>query len=75
MLTDVVMPAVSGPNLVAQVVALRPQVRSLFMSGYPADVVAQRGLLEDDAHFLHKPFTSEALAAKLRQALAGSGSA
>ena len=69
LMTDVVMPTMNGRDLVTQVVALRPQVRSLFMSGYTADVIAQRGVLEDDVHFIQKPFTKHDLAFKVRQAL------
>jgi len=71
LLTDVVMPAMNGRDLVTQVVALRPGVKSLFMSGYTADVIAGRGVLDADVHFIQKPFTRQALAVKVRQVLDG----
>ena len=69
LLTDVVMPQMNGQDLVTQLVALRPRVRRLFMSGYTADVIAERGVLEADVHFIQKPFTKYTLATKIRQVL------
>ena len=46
-------------------------LRAVFMSGYKPDVVAQRGILDDDVAFVQKPFTLEALATKVREALDG----
>jgi DNA-binding NtrC family response regulator len=68
-LSDVVMPGMNGPDLVKQVVAHRPAVKRLFMSGYAADVVAQRGLLENRVPFLHKPFAMRDLGVTVREAL------
>jgi CheY-like chemotaxis protein len=70
LLTDVVMPQISGRELRERLAARRPAMRCVFMSGYTADVIAHQGVLEDDIHFLEKPFSMEALAAKLREALA-----
>jgi two-component system, cell cycle sensor histidine kinase and response regulator CckA len=68
-LSDVVMPGMSGPALVERVVAERPRVRTLFMSGYAGDAVTRHGVLEGSPHLLPKPFTSDALGTKVRQVL------
>lgn len=68
-LTDVVMPDLNGRELIEQVRALRPHVKCLYMSGYTADVIAHRGVLEDGVTFLQKPFTMSELAERVRRAL------
>ncbi len=69
LLTDVVMPEMNGRELAERVVALRPGIRRLFVSGYTADVIARRGVLEEGTRLLQKPFTRDDLASKVRQAL------
>jgi PAS domain S-box-containing protein len=71
LLTDVVMPEMNGRDLATRVAALQPGVKSLFMSGYTADIIEQRGVTEGDTHFIQKPFSAKGLAAKVRQALDG----
>ena len=63
------MPGLSGPELARALLASRPQMRVLFVSGYPDEAMASQGILEPDASFLQKPFTPEILARKIREIL------
>jgi PAS domain S-box-containing protein len=69
LVTDVIMPKMSGRELAARVLALRPGIRVLFSSGYTADTFAKDGLLGDDVNFLPKPYTPSTLAAAVRAVL------
>jgi signal transduction histidine kinase len=69
LITDVVMPRVSGRDVAARLRQTRPQMRVLYMSGYSDPSLAQQGLGEPDAAFLQKPFIATALAAKVRDVL------
>ena len=75
LLTDVVMPGLNGRELAQRLQADRPALRTLFMSGYTANVIAHHGVLDPDVCFLAKPFTVQQLAAAVRSALDGSGEA
>jgi|CXWL01.1.fsa_nt_gi PAS domain S-box-containing protein len=68
LLTDVVMPGLSGPELAEQLRARMGDLAVLFMSGYTESFVGRRGV-EDGSNFLQKPFTPEALAQRVREAL------
>ena len=68
-LTDVIMPEMSGPEAVRRIVRDRPDVRVIYMSGYTHDEVLHHGITQDEAMFLQKPMTPAALAAKVREAL------
>ena len=69
LLTDVVMPGMNGRELAERLRARRPGLACVYMSGYTADVIANRGVLEEGVLFIQKPFPIAALAAKLREAL------
>jgi len=67
--TDVVMPEMSGSQLVEKVLKARPGIRVLFMSGYTDDEVMRRGVIDGATAFLQKPFTPDMLAHKVRAVL------
>ncbi len=71
LITDVIMPTMMGAELANQLRKTRPDVKVLYMSGYTADVIAQRGMLVDMRHLLHKPFTLQSLAAEIERTLSG----
>jgi signal transduction histidine kinase len=71
LLTDVVMPEMSGPELAARLVAQRPGMRTLYASGHPNEEVVRDGVLTLGAQFLQKPLTPSSLAGKVREVLDG----
>jgi two-component system cell cycle sensor histidine kinase/response regulator CckA len=68
-LLDVVMPETDGVELAEEILAHRPGQRIIFMSAYPAEVLAEHGLQNLDVVFLAKPYTLEELSAKVRQVM------
>jgi two-component system, cell cycle sensor histidine kinase and response regulator CckA len=69
LLTDVIMPRLSGPDLARELRAARPGLKVLFMSGYTDEAIARRGVLETGARFMEKPFTTEVLLQNVRVTL------
>ncbi len=69
LLTDVVMPEMSGRELWDQLKKTHPEATCLFMSGYTADMLVHRGVGAEESFFIHKPFTAEALLWKIREVL------
>jgi CheY-like chemotaxis protein len=69
LISDVVMPEMNGRDLAKNVISLYPGIRRLFMSGYTANIIAHHGVLDEGINFIQKPFSIQALAAKVREAL------
>jgi CheY-like chemotaxis protein len=69
LLTDVVMPGISGRQLADRLSRIRPGIRVIYMSGYAEDAIVQHGVLEDGIDFLLKPFLPEVLTTRLREVL------
>lgn len=73
LLTDVVMPGVSGADLAHRLLRHYPEMRILYMSGYSDSLVFRYGVLQERAAFLRKPFSAEALERRVAELLAGAG--
>lgn len=71
LVTDLIMPRMNGRELAARLTRQWPNLKCLYMSGYPADIIAQHKVLEEGIHFLPKPFSIKEIAIKVRQALEG----
>jgi CheY-like chemotaxis protein len=71
MMTDVIMPAMSGGDLANRVQGIRPEMRVLFMSGYTDTAIVHHGVLAPGTAFLEKPFTPLTVARKVREVLEG----
>jgi signal transduction histidine kinase/ActR/RegA family two-component response regulator len=69
LLTDVIMPQMNGHELAAQLVAQRPELRVLYVSGYSDDDIGSHGVLDDTVALLEKPFSPQALARKVREVM------
>jgi PAS domain S-box-containing protein len=69
LVTDMVMPQMSGRELAAKLGPQRPEMKILFMSGYTEDAIARQGVLDPGTAFLEKPFTPNSLAKKVRELL------
>ena len=71
LLTDVVMPQMSGPEVAEKILTVRPEIKVLYMSGYPDHPVFDQGVVNRETGFLPKPFSPHVLAQKVRKALDG----
>lgn len=69
LITDVVMPEMTGRDLAGSLLSLYPKLKCLFMSGYTADIIAHHGVIDQDVHFIQKPFSSIDLSRKVRETL------
>ncbi|HLI82798.1 MAG TPA: PAS domain S-box protein [Bryobacteraceae bacterium] len=69
LLTDVIMPGITGKQMADQLAAARPAMKVLYTTGYSWEVIADRGVLDVDVPYLPKPFTPDSLIAKVRQVL------
>ena len=68
-LTDVIMPGMTGRELADRIAPLRPDAKVLFMSGYSRDVIGREGVLDHSTPYVSKPFAPEELARKVRELL------
>jgi len=69
LITDVVMPEMNGHELASQIESFYPGLKTLYISGYTANVIAHRGILHDGVKFLSKPFSKNELASKVREVI------
>jgi CheY-like chemotaxis protein len=69
LITDVIMPEMNGRDLADQLHTVHPDIKILFMSGYTADVIAHRGVLDEGVNFIQKPFSMRDLGIKVREVL------
>lgn len=69
LLTDIVMPGGSGPELTRRLIEQRPDLKVIYMSGYNEEAIVHHGVLDPAIVFLHKPFTAEMLGRKIREVL------
>jgi PAS domain S-box-containing protein len=69
LITDVILPDMNGRELAEKLVAIKPEIKCLYMSGYTADVIVHRGILADGLHFIQKPYTGSVLGDKVRALL------
>jgi CheY-like chemotaxis protein len=69
LITDVVMPEMNGRQLAEEMIVRRPGLKCLFVSGYTAEVIANRGVLQAGVQFLQKPFSLREFALKVREVI------
>lgn len=69
MVTDVVIPDMNGKELYTKAVEIHQSLKVLYMSGYPNEIIAHHGILEEGIKFIQKPFTMHKLLAKIREVI------
>jgi PAS domain S-box-containing protein len=69
LITDVVMPEMNGRELMEKISIIRPGLKCIYMSGYPANVISHHGIVDDVLNFLEKPFSRKTIAVKVREVL------
>ncbi len=69
LITDVIMPEMNGKEVRDKLAEIKPGIKSIYMSGYTAEVIASHGVLDETINFLQKPFTVQGLLEKIRQVL------
>ena len=69
LLTDVVMPDMNGRDLAKQVQVMYPEIKTIYMSGYTANVIAHHGVLDEGINFIQKPFSRSDLSLRIREVL------
>ncbi|MBU1170408.1 MAG: response regulator, partial [Proteobacteria bacterium] len=69
LITDMIMPTMSGKDLAENINAIKPEIKVLYMSGYTDEAIMRQGALEKDAFFIQKPFRSHDLAEKIQEVL------
>jgi DNA-binding NtrC family response regulator len=69
LLTDVVMPMLSGKDVADQIKSVHPETKVLYMSGYTDEAIVHHGIVDADIEFIQKPFTERALTRKIREVL------
>jgi CheY-like chemotaxis protein len=69
LLTDIIMPEMSGSRLAERLRQLQPAMKVIFLSGYPDDAIVHQGVLDEGTNFIQKPFAPDALARHVREVL------
>jgi two-component system cell cycle sensor histidine kinase/response regulator CckA len=69
LITDVIMPQMNGLDLAEDLKSRRPGLKCIFMSGYTADIIAHRGILDEGVNFVQKPFSAKVMSAMIREVL------
>ncbi len=68
-LSDVVMPGKNGKVILAEIKELNPEIKVIFISGYTADIIRKRGIIEEGVEFITKPFSKDQVLLKVREML------